>query len=246
MTLTAYAQALQEPLSDALDRLEGLLRTAEFDPATVSRRFRLSLSDYSSRIMLPPLARHVRQHAPGLHLAISQATRDTMVVQLIDGEIDLAFGVFPSAPEGIQVQTLFDDRFVSLADKAVLPARGGLCLDDWLQRPHVRMSMHPDATDEIEQTLASLGLRRCVAMVLPHWSAAAELLPGTDLILTVASRAVGPMQRHRALRKFAPPLELPPLALQLAWHARRDADPIHRWLRQSIFDCMHAVRQSAV
>ncbi|MCL9843653.1 LysR substrate-binding domain-containing protein [Ralstonia solanacearum] len=237
MTLTARAQALEQPLNDALIRLNGLLGAPEFDPSQARRRFRLSLSDYAARIVLPPLVRHVRQFAPGLDLAISQASRDAMIAQLADGELDLALGIFPDAPGDIKVQDLFPEAFISLADRAVLPAKGDLSLEEWLQRPHMMLALRPDANDEIEQALASQGLRRHIALALPHWSAAVELLAGTDLILTVASRAVGPIRRHRNLRQFAPPLVLPRFAYQQAWHARREGDPAHHWLRQTILAC---------
>ncbi|MFI1213518.1 LysR family transcriptional regulator [Streptomyces sp. NPDC020802] len=237
MTLTARAQALVHPLEDALNSLNGLLAAPDFDPAHTRRRFRLSLSDYASRIILPPLVRHLRSEAPGLDLAISQASREAMLVQLTDGELDLALGIFPQPPEDIEVQDLFREEFVCLADKAVLPAKGGLSLEEWLQRPHIMLALRPDANDEIERALTDRGLRRHLAVTLPHWSAAVDLVAGTDLILTVAGRAVGPLQRHKTLRKFKPPLELPHFAYQQAWHARRTNDPAHSWLRQALMTC---------
>ncbi|MBA6115344.1 LysR family transcriptional regulator [Pseudomonas sp. NC26] len=237
MALTARAQALVKPLHDALGSLNGLLAAPRFEPTQTQRRFRLSLSDYASRIILPPLVRHLRQVAPGIDLAISQASRETMLAQLLDGELDLALGIFPELPHDICAQTLFEDSFISVADRRVLPATGGLALDDWLARPHVLMAMRPDAHDEIERALAAQGLRRRIALALPHWSAAVDVLEGTDLILTVARRAVGPMQPHKALRQFAPPLAIPALAYQQAWHARKNSDPGHRWLREAVWAC---------
>ncbi|MFJ4430803.1 LysR family transcriptional regulator [Pseudomonas sp. NPDC089395] len=237
MTLSARAQALAKPLQDALGSLNGLLATPHFDPAQAQRRFRLSLSDYSSRIILPPLVRHLRRVAPGVDLAISQASRETMLAQLQDGELDLALGIFPELPPAITAQTLFEDSFISVADRQVLPAKGGLALDDWLARPHVLMAMRPDAHDEIERALAAQGLRRRIALALPHWSAAVEVLGGTDLVLTVAKRAVGPMRQYQTLRQFSPPLPIPTFAYQQAWHARKDTDPGHRWLREAVWAC---------
>ncbi|GLO50184.1 transcriptional regulator [Pseudomonas putida] len=237
MALTARAQSLAKPLHDALGNLNGLLAAPQFEPAKAQRRFRLSLSDYSSRIILPPLLRHLRHVAPGVDLAISQASRETMLAQLLDGELDLALGIFPDLPQAITAQPLFTDSFISVADCQVLPASGGLVLADWLARPHVLMAMHPDAFDEIERALAAQGLRRRIALALPHWSAAVEVLAGTDLILTVASRAVGSLNQHRTLRQFEPPLAIPSFDYQQAWHSRKDDDPGHRWLRETVWAC---------
>ena len=238
MALTARAHALAQPLQQALQGLNGLLAAPAFDPAGARGRFRLALSDYAARIFLPPLMRHVRQNAPGLDLAVSQASRDAMLAQLADGELDLALGVFPDTPDDVRMQDLFQEKFVCVADKAVLPAQGGLPLDDWLKRPHVMVASRPDAHDEIEKTLAGQGLRRHVALVLPHWGVAMEVLADTDLVLTVASRAAVPLGRHKSLRRFVPPLVFPPLTYRQAWHGRRDADPAHRWLRQAVAACV--------
>ena len=237
MELTTRAQALEKPLSEALANLNGLLKSREFEPGKAQGRFRLALSDYAARIVLPGLVRHVRQHAPGIDLAISQASREAMLVQLADGELDLALGIFPNASFGIHTQDLFEEGFISIADKRVLPASGELSLEDWLQRPHIMLALRPDANDEIEKALAARGLSRRIAVALPHWTLAVELLTGTDLVLTVARRVVGPMTRHSSLHRFSPPLALPRFPYQQAWHTRRDSDPAHRWLRQVVLTC---------
>lgn len=241
MVLSVRAQGLVKPLDEALGSLNGLLAAADFDPAQARRQFRLSLSDYASRLILPPLIRHLRNVAPGIHLAISQASRDVMLAQLLDGELDLALGIFPPSSDEVVVQDLFEERFVSIADKSVLPARGGLALDDWLARPHAMLTMRPDAQDEVERALIAKGLQRDVVLVMPHWSAAVEILPGTDLILTVARRAIGSLKPHKVLREFKPPLALAPFAYQQAWHIRKDNDSGHRWLREAIFACSQPV-----
>ncbi|MFF9581187.1 hypothetical protein [Streptomyces achromogenes] len=97
--------------------------------------------------------------------------------------------------------------------------------------------MRPDAHDETETALVARGLRRRLAVALPHWSAAVDLLAGTDPVLTVAGRAVGPLRRYRTMRRFTPPLDLPRFAYQQAWHTRRTDDPAHRRLREAVPAC---------
>lgn len=237
MILTARAQSLVKPLQDALGSLNGLLASPVFDQAIAQRRFRLSLSDYASKIILPPLVKYLRQTAPGIDLAISQASREGMMAQLQDGELDLALGIFNDVPQDITIQTLFVEDFVSVADKGSLPAEGPLSLEEWLARPHVMLAMRPDAYDEIERALGAQGLKRHIALALPHWSAAVEVLPGTDLVLTVASRAANSVDQFRELRRFAPPVTIPQIAYQQAWHSRKENDPAHRWLRETLYTC---------
>lgn len=233
MVLTGRAQALLPGLEAALDALNTLLGSPQFDPSTTHRRFRLLMSDYAARIILPPLLIHLRQYAPGIDLAISQASREMMLAQLEEGEADLALGVFPAAAGEIQRDTLFAEHFICLADKRFLPATGKLTLEAWLAKPHVSLGLLPDAVDEIDKALLARGLKRRICVALPHWSAAVSLLPGTDLVLTVASHSLVAEPDH-AICQFAPPLPLTPFNYEQAWHSRKNSDPAHQWLRQAI------------
>lgn len=237
MQLTARAQSLLAPLDAALCGLNRLVGAPEFDPATTRRRFRLAMSDYAARLVLPPLLRTLRQEAPGIDLAISQSSREGMLAQLQDGELDLALGVFPDAAPAIQQQTLFTEQFVCFADKQFLPENQTLTLAQWLAKPHVSLVVVPDTVDEIEKALLARGLRRHICVALPHWSAALRVLPGTDLLLTVASHAVSGEDHQHELCSFAPPLPLSCFDYAQAWHERKERDPAHQWLRRTMMLC---------
>lgn len=237
MQLTARAQSLLAPLDAALCGLNRLMGAPEFDPATTRRRFRLAMSDYAARLVLPPLLRTLRQEAPGIDLAISQSSREGMLAQLQDGELDLALGVFPDAARAIQQQTLFTEQFVCFADKQSLPENQTLTLAQWLAKPHVSLVVVPDTVDEIEKALLARGLRRHICVALPHWSAALRVLPGTDLLLTVASHSVSGEDHQHELCSFAPPLPLSRFDYAQAWHERKERDPAHQWLRRTMMLC---------
>lgn len=233
LAMTAKARRLQRPLRDALLQLNGLMSNDGFDPVTAKRQFRLGMSDYAARTILPSLVRLLRVEAPGIDLGIVQGTsRESMIAQLVDGDLDLAMGIFPDTPPDIHVQGLFEDQFICVADSNVVPQGKSLTFEDWLSRPHVMLALRPDAIDEIDLVLARKHVARRNALAMPHWSAAIDLLVGTDLVLTVASRAVS--NARPGLTVFSPPLEIPPFTYHCAWHARRDGDFGHGWLRQVI------------
>lgn len=56
------------------------------------------MSDYSAAIFLPGLVRTLRREAPGIDLQIVQASREGMVDGVLNGDLDLAAGVFPTCP----------------------------------------------------------------------------------------------------------------------------------------------------
>ena len=240
MELTPRAHDLQSPLDLALGQLNGLLKSPQFKPAKSTRHFRLALSDYAASLVLPALMVRLRKEAPSVNLSVTQASREAMLAQLADGEIDLALGVFPDAPREVQREVLFTEHFVSVADKTGLPVRGGLSLGEWLGRPHVLVAMRPDAVDDIDRALEVKGLKRRIALTLPHWSAARQVLEGTDLVLTVASRTLANPKTSARLRQFEPPVPLPTFAFEQAWHQRRQSDAALVWLRQCIAQCCGA------
>lgn len=228
---TARALELAQPLQEALQQLDALLGRPGFDPARARRSFRLAMSDYGARVVLPRLMQGLRRDAPEVDLVVTQGSREAMLSQLFDGEIDLALGVFPTLATPLRAETLFEERFACLADRDSVPGRGGLTLAQWLARPHVLVAVRPGADNEIDLALSALGEQRRVALALPHWTAATEVIAGTDLILTVARRSLEGRLSLRGLRCFEPPLPIRAFSFQQAWHERREGDAAHRWLR---------------
>lgn len=244
LQLTPRAKALLPPLEAALHQLNALLSPETFDPGSVQRDFWLSLSDFGAYLILPELVRRLRHEAPGIKLHVCQSgSRQAMMGQLLDGEVDVALGVFPSLPEPLQATVLFQDGFVSVVDGASLTAQSrhkGLSLADWLARPHVSVVMRQGEQDELERALAVLGQQRNVQLSLPYWGLATEVVRGTDLVLTVLAQTLRLVPLAADLVVLPAPLPIPELAFAMAWHPRRHLDPAQRWLRAQIAAIVHS------
>ncbi|WP_173892717.1 MULTISPECIES: LysR family transcriptional regulator [unclassified Pseudomonas] len=230
---TARALELAAPLAETLAQVQSLLAPNTFDPASARRTFRLAMSDYGAALILPGLIRTLRAEAPGIDLQISHASREGMVEGLLNGDIDLAAGVLPELPGELRSMPLFKERYVCLLDRHSLPADGQLDLPTYLSRPHVLLEMRGSGTPEIERTLTALRERRRVAISLPHWSVAPRFISGTDLILTVASRALNEVA-DESLIVLPPPFEIAPFTFVSAWHKRRGGDQALNWLNRRI------------
>lgn len=230
---TARALELAAPLAETLAQVQSLLAPNTFDPSSARRAFRLAMSDYGAAIILPGLIRTLRKEAPGIDLQISHASREGMVEGLLNGDIDLAAGVLPELPGELRSSPLFEERYVCLLDRQSLPEDGQLDLPTYLSRPHVLLEMRGSGTPEIERTLTALRERRRVAISLPHWSVAPRFISGTDLILTVASRALNEVD-DESLIVVPPPFEIAPFTFVSAWHKRRGGDQALNWLNRRI------------
>lgn len=235
LELTARATELLHPLNDALGQIGTLLEPPQFDPTKAKRVFRLAMSDYGSRVLLPGLTRAFRAMAPGVELLVSQASRESMLADVRESEVDLALGVFPGKQsDELRQHTLFSESFVCVADSSSIPEKGIADLDGWLKRPHVLVAMRAGNDNEVDRALSKLGVQRQISVALPHWSVASDLIAGTDLILTVARRSLDSVERDGRLRLFEPPFDIPQFDFKMIWHPRRESDTAHTWLRQMI------------
>ncbi|MGJ7513796.1 LysR family transcriptional regulator [Pseudomonas baetica] len=230
---TPRALELTAPLAEALAQVQALLAPSAFDPATAKRTFRLAMSDYGAAIVLPGLIRTLRREAPGIDLQISHASREGMLDGVLNGDIDIAAGVFPEMPNELRSTPLFEEHYACLLDRNTLPADGALDLSTYLSRPHVLLEMRGSGTPEIERALTAVRERRRVAVSLPHWNVAPALIGGTDLILTVASRALRDIDQS-SLIVVPPPFHIPSFTFVLVWHKRRGGDQALSWLNARI------------
>jgi DNA-binding transcriptional LysR family regulator len=230
---TPRALELVVPLAEALAQVQALLSPNTFDPSSARRTFRLAMSDYGAAIVLPGLIRTLRREAPGIDLQISHASREGMLDAVLNGDIDVAVGVFPELPNELRSTPLFEEHYACLVDRSTLPDTGTLDFPAYLARPHVLLEMRGSGTPEIERALTALRERRRVAISLPHWSVAPQLISGTDLILTVASRGLRDIHEP-SLVVVAPPFAIPSFSFVLAWHQRRGGDQALNWLKARI------------
>ncbi|MDR6449388.1 LysR family transcriptional regulator [Paraburkholderia sp. 22099] len=233
MRPTARAEALREPLRQALEALERAVAPARpFDPAEATHTWRLAATDYAeSTIVLPALA-GLRAAAPGTRLAVVEAVPPRIARQAEQGEIDLAFHTSEGSPAGLRRRVLFAERYV-LAGRAGHPRlKRRPTLAQFRKLEHVIVS--PDGGGFVgitDQVLAKAGLTRKVVLSVPHFLFAISALASTDLVAMVPARLV---RGTGALRTVEPPVEVPGYEMAMLWHERAHRDPAHQWLREHI------------
>lgn len=240
---SAKAMEIAPVLGQALRQMREVLGPNGFDPAREKRGFRLAMSDYGSAVVLPGLLRRLRREAPGIELVVTQSSREAMLRLLLDGECDLALGVFPDLPERLQAGQLAIEHFACVADRNSMAGKDRLDMDGYLASPHVLVAMNDGTNTEIDMALRALGHTRHVVVTLPHWGNAPRLIHGTDFVLTVARNALALHESDPSLVFFEPPFPIAPFPFVQVWHERRASDPAHLWLRNTIADVVtHAQR----
>jgi DNA-binding transcriptional LysR family regulator len=231
-TLTPRAERIAGQLAVLLPELDALFGANDFDPMTAQESYRLALSDYSVSAFGAALARQIRANSPGSTLAY-QLLDDQSLDHLSTGAIDLLILGRP-APAEFRSQLLFTDRFVcAVAADHQLARRRQISQRDYLRYPHIRIDIERGGQHLIEHTM---GGTRNIVITTPFHAFAAEMLVGTDLVLTFPARlapAFAPkFGRPSQISVLQAPAQLPELSFYSVWHPRLDNDPSRRWLRE--------------
>jgi DNA-binding transcriptional LysR family regulator len=240
MQPTARALELAGPIHGALaDISRTLTLPGAFEPSTAAATVRIATIDLYHTKLLPALVRHLRQAAPGVDLQVRAADCSRFHGQLVSGDIDIAFAPLGSKPSGLGAEPLWNDRLVMLV-AADNPLQQRMTIESYaaaahlVDAGHVQVSADGVGSSVVDAILAARGLRRRIALVLPHSAGIPFVVAATDLIATLPSRIVKGLVPMPNVRTLAPPLPEVEVSPHMFWHQRNDADPLQAWLRAAI------------
>jgi DNA-binding transcriptional LysR family regulator len=231
MVPTAKALALERPILAALEMLRAAIEPSPvFEAATAARQFRICAGDYAAMVLLPPLVGRLRRTAPGIDLRVRFVEKDLISDLLDEGGLDLAIGVFPTAPKRFLTKPLLLERFVCVA-RADHPAlRKRLTLERYSALPHALVTERGDDVGIVDDVLRGRRHRRRIALTIPHVGLISGILRESDLIATIGERAARASLLQSSLAIFEPPIELKPWQLSILVARRLAGDPGIVWL----------------
>jgi DNA-binding transcriptional LysR family regulator len=241
MVPTPAARRLSAAVAEAMARMRGVVEPRQtFDAARSDRVFRIATTDYAEAVLFSAVMGRLHGAAPGVSLRLTRM-RELFVVPgdaLETGALDLAVGFFSEVrPRGSSILTrkLFSDPLVCVTRQKHPRIRTRLTLAAFLEIAQIRV-LYPEEEESgiIDTLLAARGKRRNVALTLPHHLSIPPVVAASDLLGIVPQRLAHNARGKHALRAFAPPLPLPDLVVSMAWHERRQHDPAHAWLRETI------------
>ncbi|WP_086661440.1 LysR family transcriptional regulator [Lentzea kentuckyensis] len=229
MAPTPYALQIAPRVRSLLDEASALINAKELDPADLRRTFTIRVSDG----VVTPLVSAVAVQAPGVVLRFV-AEGDESAGALRDGSVDLDIGAGHDTESDIRSVVLFRERLVGVV-RAGHPLKNRPTLKQLCRYPHVSASRRGRVRGPLDVALQAVGLQRHVAAVVPFYSAAAQLVAQSDYIGLAPQRLVE--QYPGNLRWFPISADLPEIDVRMRWHARLDADPAQRWLRETVQAC---------
>jgi DNA-binding transcriptional LysR family regulator len=239
---TPRAISLAQQLRPALQQIQGaLLEKAVFDPLQSDRVFALGMSDYGEFALLPKLMSMMQVMAPQISFQIRSGDRQKLLELLDQGEIDLAWGVFPEKISWHRQQLIFSESYVCVCRQNHPTIHTTLSLEQYLQGSHLLVSVKEDRFGRVDKLLAERSLKRHIALSTPHFLTVPLILSQTNLIATLARRIALTYAAPQQLQILPLPLELEGFDVYMRWHQSTENSPDCQWLRSSIIDIAKSI-----
>jgi DNA-binding transcriptional LysR family regulator len=175
--------------------------------------------------------------APGVILRfVAEGSESTEALR--DGSVDLDIGAGDVAAPDLRTAVLYRERMVGIVRAGSPLGHRRPTLAQLCQHPHVSASRRGRARGPLDDVLDAAGLRRHVAAVVPTSAVAVLLVASSNYVGLVPQRLAEQYGQALGIRWFPIPTALPEIDVRLLWHARLDADPAQRWLRDTIRDAL--------
>ena len=247
---TPRAEALWPAVRSCLQQLQASLAPPDFDPASATSTFLLTMADATAAEMMPGLLRVITAQAPEVSLRVVPLTTRDPRQLLEDGQADLAVGHFPAvladltarAQAGVTAgdkagflhHRLFSGDYVCVMRKGHPLARTPLTLDRFCSARHMLVSFSGRPYGFVDEALAALGQRRRVVLTVNQFFTAGKVVAQSDVLTVLPRHFVGVTGFAHELVLRELPFPVPPIQVDALWHLRKDGDRAHAWLRGQI------------
>ncbi len=249
MTPTEVALQLLDPANRLLQDAERLFsprsRQRGFEPAASALTFRIAASDYLDPLFLPELVAQLKREAPQVRLELLPLSGGfDYRASLARGEVDLVIGNWLEPPGELHLGRLMSDEIVCLVAEDHPASRLGArawSAERYLDCEHVapmpfHAGAHGMAPGVIDEHLASLGVKREVAVRCAHFSLIPLMVAQSLLVLTTGRLFCTRYVDSLPVRIVRCPVVFPPLTYYQLWHELTHASAANRWLREQVRD----------
>lgn len=244
---TPRAVELRDRVQELARDVRAVLRPqiTQVDPAALDQSFTIRVSEAFLELLSGPVVTAIARAAPRVRLRFAPKP-DKDARPLREGLADLEIGLLGTAAPEIRTQFLLHDRYVGVARAGhPLLAGTGVTPERYAGCNHVVASRDGTIAEPIDGALATLGLRRAVMVIVPGYPDAMRIARQSDLVAVVPRSCLGNTMTHdpvaaAGLESFELPLPIPAFKISALWHPRLDADPAHRWLRDTVMSVCRA------
>ena len=236
MEPTARAREIAPLVAAAIEHIEAALNLgAGFDPAKSTGIFTAGMAEYAEVALVGRLATSFARQAPRATLRLTPVTGTEAAEQLDRGAIDVAVARLGALPTHLDSIVLLRDPFVLVAHRSHPIAAQVLSIEAYAALDHLLVSPRGDTTGAVDRTLANLGLKRRIALLVATYLALPTALAASDLVATVPRRTAQQIAALAEIEIMPLPIDLAVTA-SMAWHRRAASEPAQVWFRSLLID----------
>lgn len=219
-----------------LDGLQSLAKPGQaVDMAQLRMTVRLGMRDVLEAITLPPLMARLFELAPHVQLTSVRVPRERLAESLSQGEVDLVLDRQRRVGERIQGQVLASDGLSVVRQRSSQAHASVLDVNAYFSARHVLVVYQPDQPDPLHPVWLAAGRgARQIALRCQHYYAAAKVVTHTDMLLTLPTTFARQLAEALPLDVLDLPVPVPRMSIWMYWHADREHDPVHRWMRERV------------
>jgi DNA-binding transcriptional LysR family regulator len=236
ITPTPRAEIWAPKVITALTNLELALSEAEaFSPRTATGRVTIVGTDLIEYMLFPKLLAVLARQAPDVVLVSRPSDGSFPKSDMERGTIDFALaGFFVDIPEGFYQKMSGIEPYLTLIRKNHPLVKGSLDLKTFQRLSHILTSPQGDLSGIVDLALAKVGGKRRVVAGVTTFQVLGKLISETDFCVTLPQSMAREQSKIYGLQVHKPPLELPPIRLNMIWHQRIHTSPLHQWIRKEI------------
>ena len=238
MVPTPMAQNIIGPVRNALQLLRvSVQESRTFNPLQANKTFRISMTDLTEAVVLPPLFQRLRRLAPNVKIESMLAKRRETTKELAAGRLDFAMDAPLNTDPQVRHVKLLEDRYVSAMRRGHPLAKDKLSVEEYLSLSHIHISSRRSGLGMVDLALGKMGQQRKIALRSQHYMMATQVIQQTDMAVTVPER----FARRHDLHQIPLPVDIPPLETHIYWHESTDQDPANRWMREQMIEIAQQV-----
>jgi DNA-binding transcriptional LysR family regulator len=226
---TDRAERLASDARVLLEEMRRFVQVETFNPSTLRTTFTIAANDFQRDLLLPRLFERLRAQAPGLSLRVINSAVPT-VEMLRDEQCQLVISPRPPDAGDIVQKRLFEGEYKVFFDSACRNAPHSL--EEYQSADHITVSYDPPRQLDIDQLLASRGIKRRFLVRVPGIAGIAPFLCGSNMLTTLPGLLENSMLK--GLQSCPLPVACPPMPMYMIWHMRYRHDPVNNWVREEL------------
>ena len=233
---TPAAEAIYSKLRDALGSVrEAVTDRRGFNARTSTRRFFLTITHPMGPMIVLRLLERLATVAPNIGITASTRSRPIDLDRALrDGRIDAAIDWLDPQGDNFKSTVMFDDAVIAVAREGHPALRGPASLKVLREGRFVTLRPRVEGDHPVEGLRAWQQLDLQVALEVSEILEVFMVASQSDLFGLIPRSMEKLARSALGLRSLGVSPKAASVPIKLIWHANRDADPAHAFLRKEL------------